>query len=156
MKLTTIVLAAGQGTRMNSDLPKVMHPVAGRPMVRYVVDAARTLEPVDIIVIVGHGAEHVRQAVGSGVTYVTQEERLGTGHAVQQAAAAAAGRGETVLVLRVVEHYTIPVPVPIDEQRAPSHSAPHRRSCRAVAGESLSREHGDGESGGDDEDQGPP
>jgi bifunctional UDP-N-acetylglucosamine pyrophosphorylase/glucosamine-1-phosphate N-acetyltransferase len=99
LSLTVIVLAAGQGTRMKSELPKVMHPLAGRPMVRFVVDAARALEPDNLIVVVGYGADLVRQSVGDEVMYVTQEEQLGTGHAVQQAEPVAAGRAETVLVL---------------------------------------------------------
>ncbi len=99
MDLTAIVLSAGQGTRMKSGLPKVLHPLAGRPMVRYVVDTARAMEPSFIVVVVGHGADLVRQAVGTGVTCVTQTPRLGTGHAVQQAARTAAVRSETVLIL---------------------------------------------------------
>jgi bifunctional UDP-N-acetylglucosamine pyrophosphorylase/glucosamine-1-phosphate N-acetyltransferase len=99
LSLTVIVLAAGQGARMKSGLPKVMHPLAGRPMVRYVVDAAHILDPANLVVVVGHVADPVRQAMGEGVTYVTQEERLGTGHAVQQAERVVAGRAETVLVL---------------------------------------------------------
>jgi bifunctional UDP-N-acetylglucosamine pyrophosphorylase/glucosamine-1-phosphate N-acetyltransferase len=96
--LTIIVLAAGQGVRMNSDLPKVMHPLAGRPMVRYAVDAARALEPENLILVVGYRADLVRAAAGGGLTVVTQEEQLGTGHAVQQAEAAS-GKAGTVLVL---------------------------------------------------------
>jgi bifunctional UDP-N-acetylglucosamine pyrophosphorylase/glucosamine-1-phosphate N-acetyltransferase len=99
LSLSVIVLAAGQGVRMKSDLPKVMHPLAGRPMVCYVVETARVLEPACLTVVVGHGADLVRQAVGDGVTYAVQAERLGTGHAVQQAAAVTAGRAGTVLVL---------------------------------------------------------
>jgi bifunctional UDP-N-acetylglucosamine pyrophosphorylase/glucosamine-1-phosphate N-acetyltransferase len=84
---------------MKSGLPKVMHPLAGRPMVSFVLDAARALEPTALVVVVGHGARQVRQALGREVTYVTQTEQLGTGHAVQQAEQAAAGRAATVLVL---------------------------------------------------------
>ena len=98
MSLTIIVLAAGQGVRMNSELPKVMHTLAGRPMVRYAADAARTLEPDNLILVVGYRAGLVRAAAGEGVTFVTQEEQLGTGHAVQQAEVASAQAG-TVLVL---------------------------------------------------------
>ncbi len=98
MSLTIIVLAAGQGVRMNSDLPKVMHPLAGRPMVCFAVDAARALEPENLILVVGYRADLVRQAVGEGILFVTQEEQLGTGHAVQQAQVAA-GQADTVLVL---------------------------------------------------------
>jgi len=96
--LTIIVLAAGQGVRMNSDLPKVMHPLAGRPMVHFALDAARALNPDNLILVVGYRADLVRQAVGDGVRFVTQEQQLGTGHAVQQARSTA-GQAETVLVL---------------------------------------------------------
>ena len=84
MSLTIVVLAAGQGVRMNSDLPKVMHPLAGRPMVRFATDAARTLAPKNLIVVVGYRADLVRGAAGDGITFVTQDEQLGTGHAVYQ------------------------------------------------------------------------
>lgn len=99
MNLTVVILAAGQGTRMRSDLPKVIHPVAGRPMVGYVLDAAQALGPRDIAVVVGHGADLVRQALGDGVSYATQATRLGTGHAVQQAEQVVSGRANSVLVL---------------------------------------------------------
>ena len=99
MSLTVVVLAAGQGTRMKSDLPKVMHPLAGRPMVCFVMDVARALKPSSLVVVVGHGADLVRSTLGDKVTYAKQVEQLGTGHAVQQAGKAAAGRGDTVLVL---------------------------------------------------------
>ena len=99
MHLTMIVLATGQDARMESDLPQAMHPLAGRPMLGYVIDAARALEPANLVVVAGHGAELARQAAGDGITYVTQEERLGTAHAVQQTERAAAGRADVVLVL---------------------------------------------------------
>ena len=99
MDLAIIILAAGQGIRMRSDLPKVMHPLAGRPMVRHVLDAARALEPANLAVVVGYGADLVRQALGDEIVYVIQAEQLGTGHAVQQARDAAAGQAGIVLVL---------------------------------------------------------
>ncbi len=99
MNLSIIILAAGQGTRMKSALPKVLHPLAGRPMVCFVLDAARALEPVCLAVVVGYGAEQVRRAVGDDLLWVTQAEQLGTGHAVRQAEAAVAGRADDVLVL---------------------------------------------------------
>ncbi|MBN1659395.1 MAG: bifunctional UDP-N-acetylglucosamine diphosphorylase/glucosamine-1-phosphate N-acetyltransferase GlmU [Anaerolineae bacterium] len=99
MSTSIVILAAGKGTRIKSELPKVLHPLAGRPMVQFVVDAARALDPEQLTVVVGEGAELVREAVGSGVTYALQAERLGTGHALQQARTAAAGRADTVLVL---------------------------------------------------------
>ena len=79
-----IVLAAGQGTRMKSDLPKVLMPVCGRPMVSYVLDALRAAGVHQILVVVGYRAEMVRQELAQepDVTFVCQQEQLGTGHAV--------------------------------------------------------------------------
>jgi bifunctional UDP-N-acetylglucosamine pyrophosphorylase/glucosamine-1-phosphate N-acetyltransferase len=86
MTLDVIVLAAGLGKRMRSDLPKVLHPLAGRPLLAHVIDAARTLAPRRIFVVHGHGADKVRAAFpDSGVDWVLQPEQLGTGHAVLQA-----------------------------------------------------------------------
>ena len=99
MTLSIVILAAGKGTRFKSDLPKVLHPVAGRPMVEYVVESGRALDPRVLALVVGEGAELVRRAVGEGVTYVTQDQQLGTGHAVQQAQSLVAGQAEQVLVL---------------------------------------------------------
>ena len=95
---TAIILAAGQGKRMRSALPKVLHPLAGRPMVRYVVDAAREAGFARCLVVVGPDADGVRAALGDRVTYVTQAEPLGTGNAVAQAQQAA-GDTEQILVL---------------------------------------------------------
>lgn len=85
--LVAVVLAAGKGTRMQSDLPKVMHPVAGRPMVHWVVDAARAAGATRIVLVVGHGAELVKAefAGATDVDFVLQSEQLGTGHAVKMA-----------------------------------------------------------------------
>lgn len=81
-----IVLAAGKGTRMNSDLPKVLHPADGAPMVRHVVEAVRDLGIAPIVLVVGHGADLVHEAfAGDGrddLRYAEQTEQLGTGHAV--------------------------------------------------------------------------
>ena len=97
--LHVVVLAAGQGKRMHSDLAKVLHPLAGRPLLDHVLRAARALEPVDLCVVVGHGAAAVREAFESAsVTWTVQEEQLGTGHAVMQALPALGAEG-TVLVL---------------------------------------------------------
>jgi len=86
MPLDVIVLAAGAGKRMRSDLPKVLHPLAGRPLLAHVIDAARTLAPRRIFVVHGHGAERVRAMFpDAGVDWVVQAEQLGTGHAVLQA-----------------------------------------------------------------------
>ncbi len=86
MGLEIIILAAGQGTRMHSDLPKVLHPVAGKPMLAYVIDCATSLSPQKIHVVIGHGAEQVKQAINNNaIDWCLQNEQLGTGHAVQQA-----------------------------------------------------------------------
>ncbi|OOV13863.1 bifunctional UDP-N-acetylglucosamine diphosphorylase/glucosamine-1-phosphate N-acetyltransferase GlmU [Deinococcus sp. LM3] len=80
--LDVVILAAGQGTRMKSSLPKVLHPVAGRPMVAWSVKAARELGARNVVVVTGHGAEAVEAALaGSGVVFARQEQQLGTGHA---------------------------------------------------------------------------
>jgi bifunctional UDP-N-acetylglucosamine pyrophosphorylase / glucosamine-1-phosphate N-acetyltransferase len=99
MKLEIIILAAGQGTRMKSPLPKVLHQVAGRPMLQHVVDSARELGAAAIHVVVGHGAADVEQALaGQALNWVVQEQQLGTGHAVLQAMPAV-DADSTVLVL---------------------------------------------------------
>jgi len=86
MPVTVVILAAGQGKRMNSDLPKVLQPLAGRPMLAHVVDAASDLSPAGIYVVYGHGGERVREALGDDrLVWVLQAEQLGTGHAVMQA-----------------------------------------------------------------------
>jgi len=85
-KLSVVILAAGQGKRMKSDLPKVLQPVAGRPILKHVIDAARSLDPVATHVVYGHGGDRVREALkDEQVSWVLQAERLGTGHAVMQA-----------------------------------------------------------------------
>lgn len=84
--LDIVILAAGMGTRMKSDLPKVLHPVAGRPMVLEVVSTAQALDANKIVIVVGHGAEKVEQTVGDVARFALQAEQLGTGHAVMQAA----------------------------------------------------------------------
>jgi bifunctional UDP-N-acetylglucosamine pyrophosphorylase/glucosamine-1-phosphate N-acetyltransferase len=84
--LDIIVLAAGKGTRMRSELPKVLHPIGGKPLVQHVVDTARQVGGEKIMIIVGHGAEQVEQKMtAADVSFVLQAEQLGTGHAVQQA-----------------------------------------------------------------------
>lgn len=84
--LTVVVLAAGQGKRMNSALPKVLQPLAGRPLLRHVLDTARTLQPQSLCVVYGHGGEKVREAfAGETLQWALQAEQKGTGHAVMQA-----------------------------------------------------------------------
>jgi len=86
MPISVVILAAGQGKRMKSDLPKVLQPVAGRPLLKHVIDSARQLGTDDIHVVFGHGGERVREALAADhVTWVLQAEQLGTGHALQQA-----------------------------------------------------------------------
>ena len=94
-----MILAAGQGKRMHSDLPKVLHGLAGRPLLQHVIDAARTLAPRRLCVVVGHGAEAVRSALeNEDLAFATQEKQLGTGHALMQALPALQADG-MVLVL---------------------------------------------------------
>ncbi|CAJ91414.1 bifunctional UDP-N-acetylglucosamine diphosphorylase/glucosamine-1-phosphate N-acetyltransferase GlmU [Cupriavidus necator] len=84
--MNIVILAAGMGKRMYSDLPKVLHPVAGRPMLAHVLDTARALSPSRLVVVVGHGAARVREAVAADdVAFAEQPQQLGTGHAVMQA-----------------------------------------------------------------------
>jgi bifunctional UDP-N-acetylglucosamine pyrophosphorylase/glucosamine-1-phosphate N-acetyltransferase len=87
MKLFPIILAAGKGTRMNSSLPKVLHPVGGKSMLQHVIDSCRTLDADRITIVYGHGADLVKAAIGSAedLRWAIQKEQLGTGHAVLQA-----------------------------------------------------------------------
>ncbi len=83
-KLAAVILAAGQGTRMKSALPKVLHPVAGKSMLSHVVQTARALDAAPIVPVIGHGAELVRSALADeNLTFAIQAEQLGTGHALQ-------------------------------------------------------------------------
>ena len=86
MGLSTIILAAGQGTRMRSDLPKVLQPLAGKPLLAHVLDCAAALGSDDVCVVYGHGGEAVRSAFpATSLRWALQAEQLGTGHALQQA-----------------------------------------------------------------------
>lgn len=86
MPLDIVILAAGQGTRMNSSVPKVLHPVAGKPMLQHVIDAARQFDDAGLHVVIGHGADQVRDAItNENIHWALQASQLGTGHAVQQA-----------------------------------------------------------------------
>lgn len=85
MALSIIILAAGQGTRMKSDRPKVIHHLAGKPMLQHVIDTSKALDPDQIIVVIGHKAEIVKQAMaGQSLEFLEQKQQLGTGHAVAQ------------------------------------------------------------------------
>lgn len=98
--IAAIILAAGSGTRMKSDIHKVLHPIAGRPMLLHLVDTVAGLSPEQTVVVVGARREQVEAAVAPhGVAVAHQAEQLGTGHAVAQAEAALAGFGGDVLVL---------------------------------------------------------
>jgi bifunctional UDP-N-acetylglucosamine pyrophosphorylase/glucosamine-1-phosphate N-acetyltransferase len=85
--LNIVILAAGQGKRMQSNLPKVLHPIAGRPMLTHVLDSARALGAQSVAIVVGHGAEQVKQAYATqqDIQFALQQPQLGTGHAVLQA-----------------------------------------------------------------------
>lgn len=94
-----IILAAGQGTRMKSKLYKVLHPVCGKPMVQHVIDQVKSLDINEIVTIVGHGAEKVKEQLGEVSQYALQAEQLGTAHAVQQAGDMLADKeGVTIVV----------------------------------------------------------
>jgi len=96
---TAVVLAAGQGRRMRSALPKVLHRAAGRPLLAWVLDAARAAGCGELVVVVGHGGDEVRRAVAApDVSFAVQAEQLGTGHALAQAASKVTGDA-TLLVL---------------------------------------------------------
>lgn len=84
-KVKAVILAAGKGTRMKSELPKVIHEALGKPMVKYSIEAAMEAgaKACDVCLVVGHKAEMVKEVVGDGVTYVLQTQQLGTGHAVK-------------------------------------------------------------------------
>ena len=98
-KLTAVILAAGKGTRMKSKLPKVLHKVGGHPMLEHVMDAAEAAGCRDNVVVIGHGAELVRELVGSRARIALQAEQLGTGHAVLQAADTLKDFTGTVMIL---------------------------------------------------------
>jgi bifunctional UDP-N-acetylglucosamine pyrophosphorylase/glucosamine-1-phosphate N-acetyltransferase len=100
MSLRAIILAAGRGTRMKSDFPKVMFTLAGRPLLSWVLDAVAGVAPAETLVVVGHGAAQVEALLPGWARAVLQEPQMGTGHAVQTALAAAGDvRGDTVLVV---------------------------------------------------------
>ena len=101
--LKAVILAAGQGTRMKSKLPKVVHKVMGKCMVEHAIHAARQAGADEICVVVGHGAETVKSEIlsmkqPSGITFVTQEQQLGTGHAVRCAREFIGTEGETLIL----------------------------------------------------------
>jgi bifunctional UDP-N-acetylglucosamine pyrophosphorylase/glucosamine-1-phosphate N-acetyltransferase len=98
VNLANVILAAGFGTRMKSELPKVMHPLLGRPMVEWVVRSATETSGRPPVLVVGHGRELVEAHLGERAQYVVQHELLGTGHAVMQVIPALKGKADAVLV----------------------------------------------------------
>jgi bifunctional UDP-N-acetylglucosamine pyrophosphorylase/glucosamine-1-phosphate N-acetyltransferase len=98
MKITAILLAAGQGTRMKSSLPKVLHPVAGKPMIWHALQSITKSTTEKPVVVVGHGAEEVKSYLGESAQTVLQEPQLGTGHAVMQAETLLRDKSDLVVV----------------------------------------------------------
>lgn len=98
MTIASIILAAGEGTRMRSKTPKVLHPLAGKPMIDYALQAVQALVDLPPVMVVGHGADVVKATVGDGVDYALQAEQLGTGHAVLMAQSRLDGKADFVLV----------------------------------------------------------
>ncbi|MDH5605471.1 MAG: bifunctional UDP-N-acetylglucosamine diphosphorylase/glucosamine-1-phosphate N-acetyltransferase GlmU [Anaerolineae bacterium] len=98
MKTTSIILAAGKGTRMKSKLSKVLHPLVGRPMIWHILQSVKEFTDEPPVVIIGHQAQEIREVLGDLAQLVLQEEQLGTGHAVMQAETALRGKTDLVLV----------------------------------------------------------
>jgi bifunctional UDP-N-acetylglucosamine pyrophosphorylase/glucosamine-1-phosphate N-acetyltransferase len=98
MHLSAVILAAGQGTRMRSALPKVLHRLLGRAMVWYSLETAQKVTGVKPVLVIGHGAEQIRQEIGEAADFVLQESQLGTGHAVLQAEPLLKDKGGVVIV----------------------------------------------------------
>jgi bifunctional UDP-N-acetylglucosamine pyrophosphorylase/glucosamine-1-phosphate N-acetyltransferase len=98
-KRYAIILAAGKGTRMKSKLPKVLHPVAGKPMLWHILDKLEKMNMAQSLMVIGYGAEAIRARFGSQVQMLLQEEQLGTGHAVLQARSFLADKSGTTLVI---------------------------------------------------------
>jgi bifunctional UDP-N-acetylglucosamine pyrophosphorylase/glucosamine-1-phosphate N-acetyltransferase len=98
MKITAVLLAAGQGTRMKSDLPKVLHPLCGKPMVWHALEALKSTITEKPVVVVGHGADRVMEYLGNSVDCVLQEPQLGTGHAALQAESLLKDKTDYVIV----------------------------------------------------------
>jgi bifunctional UDP-N-acetylglucosamine pyrophosphorylase/glucosamine-1-phosphate N-acetyltransferase len=99
VSLDVVILAAGQGTRMKSRLPKVLHPLGGQPLILYSVRAAASISEAPPVLVIGHGADEVSAVVGDAARYVIQAEQLGTGHAVAQARGMLQERSQHVLVM---------------------------------------------------------
>ena len=98
MKVTAVLLAAGQGTRMKSSLPKVLHPLCGKPMLWHVLEALKSAATEKPVVVIGHGADAVKKYLGDSADCVLQEPQLGTGHAAMQAEALLRDKTDYVIV----------------------------------------------------------
>ena len=98
-KVQCVILAAGQGTRMKSARAKVLHPIVGKPMIQYAIEAANAIGSLRPIVVIGYGADQVKDAIGDRVDYVLQVPQRGTGHAVMQARDQIDPASETIVVL---------------------------------------------------------
>lgn len=98
MEIASVILAAGQGTRMKSKTPKVLHTILGRPLVFYALETASKAANSRPVLVIGHEAEAIQSAVGDAADFVLQAEQLGTGHAVQQAEERLQGKAELILV----------------------------------------------------------
>ncbi len=98
MALASIILAAGEGTRMRSKLPKVLHPLAGKPMLWYSIHAVMPLVDYPPVLVVGHGADKIQAVIDTGVDYALQAQQLGTGHAVLMAKQQLVEKADTILV----------------------------------------------------------
>ena len=94
-----VILAAGKGVRMKSSLPKVLHPILGKPMVSYVIDACRKARANRTLLVIGYKADLVKEALGKDLEYVLQEQQMGTGHALMTAAQSLKGFHGTILLL---------------------------------------------------------
>jgi bifunctional UDP-N-acetylglucosamine pyrophosphorylase/glucosamine-1-phosphate N-acetyltransferase len=99
MVIDAVILAAGKGKRMKSDLPKPLHPLLGKPLISYVLEEAAGLVSNPPVIIIGHGGEQIQEFLGDSCRYAVQEELLGTGHALQQAEDMLKSKSDLVLVL---------------------------------------------------------
>jgi bifunctional UDP-N-acetylglucosamine pyrophosphorylase / glucosamine-1-phosphate N-acetyltransferase len=126
--MNVVVLAAGAGTRMRSDLPKVLHCLAGKPLLAHVLDAARSLPPKRLLVVHGHGGDQVQQALPAPeLRWILQEPRLGTGHAVAQAAAHLDDSGPTMVL-----YGDVPLTSPATLRRLADATGPERLALLTV------------------------
>ncbi|HEY5671716.1 MAG TPA: bifunctional UDP-N-acetylglucosamine diphosphorylase/glucosamine-1-phosphate N-acetyltransferase GlmU [Anaerolineales bacterium] len=98
MNISAVILAAGQGTRMRSSMPKVLHPLLGSPMLLYSLEAARLVTGTTPVLVIGHGGEKVKQVIGGAAHYALQEPQLGTAHALMQAEPLLRGKADLVLL----------------------------------------------------------